>query len=150
MSKVRKKLTDKKKKLIIADYIDCGNYSEVARKHGVSDTTVRKLVNTDSESLKKIEQKKEENTKDVLEYMDSLNEKKKSIINKLLLAIEDKADKLDSFTNIKDVASAYGIIIDKEIKLREIKTHEKNNEDGVVIVDDLPKDCSKTEWFDNF
>ena len=145
MSKVRKKLTDKKKKLIVADYIDCGNYSEVARKHGVSDTTVRKLVNTDSESLKKIEQKKEENTKDVLEYMDSLNEKKKSIINKLLLAIEDKADKLDSFTNIKDVASAYGIIIDKEIKLREIKTHKKNNEDGVVIVDDLPKDCSKTE-----
>lgn len=145
MSKVRKKLTDKKKKLIVADYIDCGNYSEVARKHGVSDTTVRKLVNTDNESLKKIEQKKEENTKDVLEYMDSLNEKKKSIINKLLLAIEDKADKLDSFTNIKDVASAYGIIIDKEIKLREIKTHEKNNEDGVVIVDDLPKDCSKTE-----
>lgn len=145
MSKVRKKLTDKKKKLIVADYIDCGNYSEVARKHGVSDTTVRKLVNTDSESLKKIEQKKEENTKDVLEYMDSLNEKKKSIINKLLLAIEDKADKLDSFTNIKDVASAYGIIIDKEIKLREIKTHEKNSEDGVVIVDDLPKDCSKTE-----
>lgn len=145
MSKVRKKLTDKKKKLIVADYIDCGNYSEVARKHGVSDTTVRKLVNTDSESLKKIEQKKEENTKDVLEYMDSLNEKKKIIINKLLLAIEDKADKLDSFTNIKDVASAYGIIIDKEIKLREIKTHEKNNEDGVVIVDDLPKDCSKTE-----
>lgn len=145
MSKVRKKLTDKKKKLIVADYIDCGNYSEVARKHGVSDTTVRKLVNTDCESLKKIEQKKEENTKDVLEYMDSLNEKKKSIINKLLLAIEDKADKLDSFTNIKDVASAYGIIIDKEIKLREIKTHEKNNEDGVVIVDDLPKDCSKTE-----
>lgn len=145
MSKVRKKLTDKKKKLIVADYIDCGNYSEVARKHGVSDTTVRKLVNTDSESLKKIEQKKEENTKDVLEYMDSLNEKKKSIINKLLLAIEDKADKLDSFTNIKDVASAYAIIIDKEIKLREIKTHEKNNEDGVVIVDDLPKDCSKTE-----
>nr|DAQ70789.1 MAG TPA: ECF sigma factor [Caudoviricetes sp.] len=145
MSKIRKKLTDKKKKLIVADYIDCGNYSEVARKHGVSDTTVRKLVNTDSKSLKKIEQKKEENTKDVLEYMDSLNEKKKSIINKLLLAIEDKADKLDSFTNIKDVASAYGIIIDKEIKLREIKTHEKNNEDGVVIVDDLPKDCSKTE-----
>lgn len=145
MSKIRKKLTDKKKKLIVADYIDCGNYSEVARKHGVSDTTIRKLVNTDSESLKKIEQKKEENTKDVLEYMDSLNEKKKSIINKLLLAIEDKADKLDSFTNIKDVASAYGIIIDKEIKLREIKTHEKNNEDGVVIVDDLPKDCSKTE-----
>jgi len=43
MSKVRKKLTDKKKKLIIADYIECGNYSEVARKHNVSDTTVNLL-----------------------------------------------------------------------------------------------------------
>ena len=42
MSKVkskRKKLTDKQKKLIIADYIECGNYCEVARKHGITDTT---------------------------------------------------------------------------------------------------------------
>ena len=58
MSKVRTKLTDKKKKLIIADYIECGNYSEVARKHKVSDTTVRKLVKSDKDSLEKIEQKK--------------------------------------------------------------------------------------------
>ena len=54
MSKIRKKLTDKKKKLIIADYIECGNYSEVARKHNVSDTTVRKLVKSDKTSSKKI------------------------------------------------------------------------------------------------
>lgn len=139
MSKVRKKLTDKKKKLIIADYIECGNYSEVARKHNVSDTTVRKLVKSDKTSSEKIEQKKEENTQDVLAYMDSLKDRKKTIVDKLLRAIEDKADNLDSFTNIKDVASAYGIIIDKELKLREIKNQTSNSENGVVIVDDLPK-----------
>lgn len=139
MSKVRKKLTDKKKKLIIADYIECGNYSEVARKHNISDTTVRKLVKSDENSSKKIEQKKEENTQDVLAYMDSLKNRKKVIVEKLLTAIEDKADNLDSFTNIKDVASAYGIIIDKELKLREIKNQTSNSENGVVIVDDLPK-----------
>jgi transposase-like protein len=139
MSKVRKKLTDKKKKLIIADYIECGNYSEVARKHNISDTTVRKLVKSDENSSKKIEQKKEENTQDVLAYMDSLKNRKKVIVEKLLTAIEDKVDNLDNFTNIKDVASAYGIIIDKELKLREIKNQASNTESGVVIVDDLPK-----------
>lgn len=139
MSKVRKKLTDKKKKLIIADYIECGNYSEVARKHNVSDTTVRKLVKSDKTSSEKIEQKKEENTQDVLAYMDSLKDRKKTIVDKLLRAIEDKADNLDNFTNIKDVASAYGIIIDKELKLREIKNQTSKSENGVVIVDDLPK-----------
>lgn len=139
MSKIRKKLTDKKKKLIIADYIECGNYSEVARKHNVSDTTVRKLVKSDKTSSKKIEQKKEENTQDVLAYMDSLKDRKKTIVDKLLKAIENKADNLDNFTNIKDVASAYGIIIDKELKLREIKKQTSNSENGVVIVDDLPK-----------
>lgn len=139
MSKVRKKLTDKKKKLIIADYIECGNYSEVARKHNISDTTVRKLVKSDENSSKKIEQKKEENTQDVLAYMDSLKNRKKVIVEKLLTAIEDKVDNLDNFTNIKDVASAYGIIIDKELKLREIKNQTSNSENGVVIVDDLPK-----------
>ena len=139
MSKVRKKLTDKKKKLIIADYIECGNYSELARKHNVSDTTVRKLVKSDKTSSEKIEQKKEENTQDVLAYMDSLKDRKKTIVDKLLRAIEDKADNLDNFKNIKDVASAYGIIIDKELKLREIKNQTSNSENGVVIVDDLPK-----------
>ena len=139
MSKIRKKLTDKKKKLIIADYIECGNYSEVARKHNVSDTTVRKLVKSDKTSSKKIEQKKEENTQDVLAYMDSLKDRKKTIVDKLLKAIENKADNLDNFTNIKDVASAYGIIIDKELKLREIKNQTSNSENGVVVVDDLPK-----------
>lgn len=146
MSKVkRKKLTDKQKKLIIADYIECGNYSETARKHGITDTTVRHLVKIDRESLKKIEQKKEENMKDVLEYMDGLKDKKKTIISKLLQAIEDKVDNLDSFTNIRDVASAYGIIIDKELKLKEMKNREVNNDEGVTIIDDLPKISSKNE-----
>lgn len=148
MSKVkskRKKLTDKQKKLIIADYIECGNYCEVARKYGITDTTVRHLVKTDKDTLKKIEQKKEENIEDVLEYMDSLKKQKKTVIRKLLQAIEDKVDKIDAFTNIKDVASAYGIIIDKELKLREIKNHSNDEEEGVTIIDDLPKIDNKNE-----
>lgn len=136
----KNKLTDYQKKKIIADYVESGNKSEVARKHGVSETTVRNLVKANKDCLEKFEQKKEENTQDVLEFMDSLKNRKKTIIEKLLKAIENKADNLDNFTSIKDVASAYGIIIDKELKLKEIKSKNNNNDDGgVVIVNDLPK-----------
>ena len=53
---VQVKLTDEMRKKIIADYVDCENYSAVARKYGVSRTTVSNIVNNDSaicEKLKK-------------------------------------------------------------------------------------------------
>ena len=84
--------------------------------------------------------KKEENTQDVLEYMDSLKERKKLIVDKLLKAIEEKAENLDSFTNIKDVASAYGIIIDKELKIKELRKQNSSDDTGVTIINDLPKE----------
>ena len=64
-----KHLTDAKKKQIIADYVECGNYSEVARKHKVSKDTVRRLSNR-TDIVKKAQEKKEQNTRDMLEYLD--------------------------------------------------------------------------------
>lgn len=54
-----KHLTDREKKKIIADYAECGNYSQVARKHKVSFDTVKRVVISDPETVKKAEQKKE-------------------------------------------------------------------------------------------
>ena len=71
----RIKLTDKQKKKIIADYISTGNYSETARMNGkISPNTVKAIVNADEEFANKCEQKKEENIKDILDYMDSIAE----------------------------------------------------------------------------
>ena len=53
----RVKLTDKQKKKIIADYAINQNYSETARMNNVTDTTVRKIVKENPDSLKKIEEK---------------------------------------------------------------------------------------------
>lgn len=38
------RLNNKQKKKMVADYIECGNYSEVGRRHKVSVSTVRKAV----------------------------------------------------------------------------------------------------------
>ena len=56
-----KKLTDKERKQVIADYVATGNYCEAARRNGVSECTVRRLVKQDSETTKRIEQKNEKN-----------------------------------------------------------------------------------------
>lgn len=129
----RTKLTDKDKKNIIADYIECNNYSEVARKYKISVTAVKKIVDADEESLNKFKQKKEENIKSTLEYMEEQHETKKRILDKLLKGMETKAEELDMFTNIKDLATAYGIILDKELKLKEInqKLNENTNIGGI-------------------
>ena len=115
-----KRLTDKEKKKIIADYVKCQNYSEVARKYGISRETVRKTVANDSESCEKLHQKANENTQDVLAYMDSQKGRVKSVLSKLLVAMESKADNVDMFTNVRDLATAYGIILDKEYKRLEV------------------------------
>lgn len=57
-----KHLTDAKKKKIIADYVGCGNYSEVARKNKVSKDTVRRLCNR-TDILQKRKRKKSKTPK---------------------------------------------------------------------------------------
>lgn len=121
------KFTDLEKKTIVADYVNCQNYSEVAKKYDVSVEAIRRIVKEDNEIVKKLEIKKEENTQSTIEYMQTQHETKKRILDKILKAIENKAEDIDMFTNIKDLATAYGIILDKELKVLEIKNNKQSN-----------------------
>ena len=129
------KLTDKQKKKIIADYVETQNYSETARRNNVADNTVRAVVNDNKNVAKILEQKKQENTQSTIEYMQTQHESKKRILDKILKAIEEKADNIDMFTNIKDLATAYGIILDKEVKVLELNKKNDNNEDLEKVKD---------------
>ena len=131
------KLTDKQKKKIIADYVENQNFSETARMNGISDKTVKRIVDNmnNIDVVEKIEQKKQENTQSTIEYMQTQHESKKRILDKILKAIEEKADNIDKFTNIKDLATAYGIILDKELKVLELNKKNDNNEDLEKVKD---------------
>lgn len=141
------KLTDKQKKKIIADYVETQNYSETARLNNVSDVTVKDVVTKDKTTLKKLEEKKEENTQSTIEYMQTQHETKKRILDKILTAIESKAEDVDMFTNIKDLATAYGIILDKELKVLELKNRSADNSE-LTKLDELLKEIKKdaVEW----
>ena len=125
----RIKLTDKQKKKIVADYIQTQNYRETARINNVDRETVKKLVNEDKDFAQKLATKKEENTQDILEYMNSIKEKQKRIIDLSLQALEEKLKSPDMFTNVKDIATVYGVIFDKALKYKEIQIKSKENEE---------------------
>lgn len=143
-------LTDKQRKEIIASYIECENYSEVARKFDVADNTVRDIVLKDEEIAKKLEQKHKENTEEVLEAMKKRSKRKIQLIDRIFDAMDGKLEKIDMFTNIKDLATAYGIIMDKELKVEELKLKKQEGKDNnkiqrIEIINDLPQEEEKNE-----
>lgn len=121
----------KEKQKIIADYIDNQNYSETARMNGVSVNTVKNIVLADNEIADKCKQKKQEHTQSTLDYMQQQHEAKKRILDKLLRGMELKTDDLDNISkmNIKDMATAYGIILDKELKVLELNKNSETTEE---------------------
>lgn len=137
-----RRLTEKEINKIVADYITTQNYSETSRINNVNEKTVRRIIKEQNhdEMKEKAEQKKEEDTKDILEYMNSIKEKQKRIIDLSLQALEDKLESPDMFTNVKDIATVYGVIFDKALKYKEIQLRDK--EDNIVakqngVIDEL-------------
>ena len=109
------RLTDKKKKRIIADYIDLQNYHAVARIHGVCVDTVKRTVLADKSSTQKAMQKKEQNTLDMLAFMDSRRDKMQFAIDSFLDNMTD-AKKIQK-AGVKELATAFGIVVDKAVNV---------------------------------
>lgn len=106
------RLTDKQKKKIIADYVQLGSYNAVAKLNGVSATTVKNIITSQSvDFAEKCEQKKEENTADILAYMESQKALVCEIIGKGLTALNDP-EKLAA-ANPSQITTALGTLIDK-------------------------------------
>lgn len=106
-----KRLTDRQKKKIIADYVSCENYAEVARKHGVHASTVRRLTAGNKEMHEKARQKKEQNTLDMLAYMESKQGEAQLFIDACMLEML-KPGRLES-ARLSEITTAMGTVIDK-------------------------------------
>ena len=129
---------DAEKKKIVADYVINQNYSETARLNNCSDKQVKRIIVANEEVAKKVEVKKQENTQNMLEWFTSQYATKQRILNKLLKAIEDKSEDNDINT-IKELATAYGIILDKELKMMEMQRGNGSREDIMKVEELLEK-----------
>lgn len=105
------RLTDKQKKKIIADYVELGSYNAVAKIHGVSRQTVKNIVSTDAEIGQKLQQKKEQNTADILSHMESQKADVIKVLDEYITAMRDPV-KIKR-AGVVQLATALGIVIDK-------------------------------------
>lgn len=105
------RLTDRQKKKIIADYVELQSYNAVAKKNNVTHQTVKRVVTASPEFTKIAQQKKEENTADVLAYMDEHKDLVCSFIGLGLKSLNDP-DKIDG-ASLTQITTAIGILIDK-------------------------------------
>lgn len=105
------RLTDKQKKKIIADYVELGSYNATAKANGISKDTVKRIVLDCEDIAQKTQQKKEENTAAVLEYMEGKKGVVCEIIGKGLEAL-NSPEKLAE-ANPSQITTALGTLIDK-------------------------------------
>jgi transposase-like protein len=106
-----KKLNEQERLQAVADYAQCGNYTEVARRYGVTDTTIRRIVEKESDALEKVEHKKEEMAEDVLSHMQSQLPTVNLIIDKMLKRL--CSDELIDKSSTSQLTTSLGTLIDK-------------------------------------
>lgn len=105
------RLTDKQKKKIIADYVQLGSYNATAKANGVSLNTVKNIVQGNADIAEMCNQKKKENTADILDYMDG---QKKDVCEVLGICLNElkKTDRYKK-TPPQQIATTMAILIDK-------------------------------------
>lgn len=105
------RLTDKQKKKIIADYLQLGSYNAAGKLNGVSHQTVKRIVMSSPEMDKMLQEKKDQDTADILEYM---NNQKKDVCEVLGICLGElkKASRYEK-TPPQQIATTMAILIDK-------------------------------------
>lgn len=111
-----KKLTDEQIKNIIAERAEGMSFRTIAKKHKVSESTVRNYcADSDNEKFAEIcAQKNEQNAQSVLAYMETKKDVVCEIIDGCLNEMTD-VDRL-SAASLKELATVMGIVIDKFTK----------------------------------
>ena len=104
------RLTDRQKKKIVADYLELGSYRATAKKNDVADGTVKRIVLECGDIEQKVAQKKEENTADILAYMEG---KRKAVCEIIEIGLSVLPDKIKTAKSASEVTTALGTLIDK-------------------------------------
>lgn len=124
------RLTDRQKKKILADYVQTNNYCATAKINGVSATTVKNLVRGNADIVKMCEQKKEENTVEMLAFMESRKGEMQKAIDLHLKALTDP-EKIKAAA-LSQIATSFGIIVDKATKNTAGSNDSLNKLDGLI------------------
>jgi len=127
---VAARLTDGQEKRIQAYRAEGRSLRSIAAEFGVAASTVKRVCDRNPEIEQIATQKKEQNTLDMLAFMDSRREKAQAVIDIYLNELA-KPEKLNR-AGVQQIATALGIVVDK------FSTEsEKNDGEGVRVIIDV-------------
>lgn len=134
-----KRLTDRQKKKIVADYAEYGNFSEVARVNKIAIDTAKRVVRSDVDTLKIVKYHQDKNKLDMLEYMDTKVDMVQRFIDLAIVELS-KPEKLEK-ARLSEITTAVGTMIDKwtGIKWRNDGSLQKLDQ----IIDGLTKEADR-------
>ncbi|MDE6763706.1 MAG: helix-turn-helix domain-containing protein [Oscillospiraceae bacterium] len=139
------RLTDRQKKKIIADYVQFGSYSTAGKMNGVSRQTVKRIVADCADLNEKLQQKKEENTADIIEYM----ERQKNSVCKILDICLNELENPDKYAKVppQQIATTMAILIDKYTadNGRTPDTSEAEDDALTASLKELAKELEKND-----
>lgn len=110
------RLTDKQKKKIVADYLELGSYRATARKNKVADGTVKRVILECGDIEQKVAQKKEQNTADIIAYMEAQKDRVCEIID---ISLSVLPEKIKNAKTAADVTTAMGTVISKWAEVKD-------------------------------
>lgn len=91
---------------------------KLADKYGVSPSAIQKII-TSNPGLKELcTEKKQQNTQDMLEYLDARTQKAQHVLDLAFDALQDPAKY--NKASVQSIATMMGIIIDKYAQLAEL------------------------------
>ncbi len=105
------RLTDRQKKKIVADYLELRSVNAAAKLNNVSWKKAKEAIDEDEELAKKLEQKKEQNTADIIAYMESQRDDVCKFLGQAMGELRNP-DKLAK-AQLQQIATTMAIIIDK-------------------------------------
>ena len=138
------RLTDKQKKKIVADYVECGSYEAAAKINGVAPNTVKKFVLKNADLAENLLKKKEENSRDILSYMGGKKDIVCEIITKGLEVLNDEKKLKEASPS--QITTAIGTLIDKWL-IGTKNGHLQLSEEDDPITKALKEDFTKNGIF---
>lgn len=124
-----KRLTDRQKKKIVADYVQLQSYAKTAKLNDVAESTARKIVKDNPKCADLCALKKEQNTQDMLSYLGSKREEAQNLLGLYLQAMADKGKIAEA--TLPQLSTAFGTIVDKFAMLGDQSSIEVPD-DGLV------------------
>ena len=122
----QKRLSEKQKSRILADYVLLGSYNAAAKKNKCSPNTVKRLVLDRPAEVQAGEDGKNACARDILSYMEGQRDAVCCIIGKGLEALMDPAMMANATPN--QITTALGTLIDKWAMLEDRRSGDRGFE----------------------